>query len=172
MEIYSEQVRTDGNLAQSAKYGETYSLIVKIMKAHILVGILAVLFFAMSAVTVFATYYGISPIIKVSPTITLSAGAPALVGTMVGGSFSITYPNGQPLALSKTTVTLRVCGTGGCVAVPAAITPSGGGHFTYSFTAPSSVSGTVTITLPAGSLTDVYGTSFPATDLVLGTYTT
>jgi len=137
------------------------------MKSYSLLGALAILFLAISVVTVFAAFYPPQPILIIPP------GAAALVGNEVAGSFTITYPNGRPLILTETTVTLRVCGsTGGCVLVSATLTPTGTGTYTYSFTAPSGVSGAVTITLPAGSFTDSYGTSFPGADTVIGTYST
>lgn len=137
------------------------------MKSYSLLGTFAILLISMSIVTVFAAFYPPAPIV------TVPSGAPALVGSQVSGTFTITYPNGQPLTLIQTAVNLRVCGsTGGCVSVTATLTPTGNGGYTYSFTAPTSVSGAVTVTLPAGTFTDSYGNSYPGADMVLGTYTT
>lgn len=98
-----------------------------------------------------------------------AANAPVLhVCSLSGdptGVLTVTYPNGRPVSLAQETVTLRVCGTAqGCVTVEAILIQTGPGAYSYSFTVPSAFNGAVTVTLPAGSLTDSYGTSFPSSD--------
>jgi hypothetical protein len=122
----------------------------------------------MSVGAVFAQYApspGISPV-----------GSVASVGNTVTGSVTATYPDGTHVVLSSvyTTVMLRVCGTtGGCVLVQATFTPTATiGTYTFSFQHPSSVTGKVTVILPAGSLKDSFGNPLPAKDTIIGTYTT
>jgi hypothetical protein len=113
--------------------------------------------------TVSVSGNGYHPEINVEPGICKLSGDPTYTG-----SFTVTYPNGQPVSLGQQTVTLRVCGTAqGCITVQAELTPTGLGTYDYTFTVPSGLSGSVTVTLPTGSLTDSYGTSFPNTDTSL-----
>jgi hypothetical protein len=84
---------------------------------------------------------------------------------------TISYPNGLPVtSLSQGVVEVQVCGAGGCQMVPATITSLGNGKFTFSFTEPPGISGKVTVTLLARSLSDAYGTSFPASNTPIGSY--
>jgi hypothetical protein len=52
------------------------------------------------------------------------------------------------------------------------LTQTGLGTYSYSFTIPTGITGTVSIILPAGSLTDIHGTGFPSVDTLIGTFTT
>jgi hypothetical protein len=56
--------------------------------------------------------------------------------------------------------------------VTATLTQTGPGTYSYSFTIPAGITGTVTIILPAGSLTDIHGRAFPSVNTVIGTFTT
>jgi hypothetical protein len=114
--------------------------------------------------SVYATGYAVG-----TPTIGV-VGAPALVGTRFGGVLSLTYPNGAPVDLIVTQVELRLCSGSTCVTVLATLSRTGPGTYAYSFTIPS-LTGTVIIFLPAGSLTDQYGRPFPSVDTQIGTYT-
>ncbi len=97
--------------------------------------------------------------------ISVSAGGGVTVGV------GLTYPNGKPATLTGITTTLTVCGTGGCQTVTATITSSGNGQYSFSYTQPSGISGACTVTVPAGSLTDTNGNSFPAVNTEIGSYT-
>ena len=136
--------------------------------------LLAALFLTMSIASVTAGGYGPQfPIVHHGPpTVLTVTGAPALSSNKVTGLLSFTYPNGQRVTLTSTSVTLRLCGTGGCTTVLATLTSTGPGTYSYSFTLPSTVTGSVSIVLPAGSLTDSYGTPFPSSDMVIGTFST
>lgn len=129
---------------------------------HLLVT-LVVLLFAVPIGSVFAAGYAVArPIIG-------TAGAPALTGNNFSGALTLTYPNGAPITLTVSTVTLRLCSGSTCVTVVATITKTATGTYAYSFTIPS-LTGAVTIFLPAGSLTDEYGNAFPSVDTQIGTY--
>jgi hypothetical protein len=91
--------------------------------------------------------------------------------TQATGIVGLTYPNGVTAALSLSTVRLDLCATAGCTTVTATLTQTGPGAYTYSFPIPLGLSGTVTVILPAGSLTDTYGTGFPAVNTSIGTFT-
>jgi hypothetical protein len=136
--------------------------------------VLALLFLTAGISSVAASGYSPGP-----PTIHC-APYPACLGTFSGtangiqatGALGITYPDGTNAAISESTVTLRVCGTSGCTPVLATLTPTGAGGYRYSFNIPHGITGPLTIILPAGSLSDVHGTSFPNVNTVIGTFTT
>ena len=116
--------------------------------------------------------------IKPAPSVIGNAGAPALSGNLctsnatLAGGFSVTYPNGNPVTVKQTNLELRLWwSTGGVTLVPAVLTSTGSGAYTFTFTLPSVAIGLVKILLPAGSLTDSFGTMFPNADVVIGTYT-
>ena len=105
---------------------------------------------------------------------------PACLGTVSGavngvqatGALGITYPDGTSAAISESAVTLRICGTSGCTTALATLTHTGPGEYRYSFNIPHGITGPVTIILPAGSLSDLHGTSFPNANTLIGTFTT
>ena len=114
----------------------------------------------------------IKPLIIHTGTPVLSPpGAPALVGVLMTGLLSLTYPDGRPVTLLTTTTTLRLCTSSGCVNVPATLTSTGPGTFSYSFNLPTSLTGAVTVILPAGSLMDSYNNQFPAAPTMIGKFT-
>lgn len=91
-------------------------------------------------------------------------------GGVESGGLTIMYPNGYPVTVPQTQMALRVCGTaGGCVLVQAPLTMTAPGTYSYSLTLPSTISGTVQVIIPAGSLTDSYGTAIPNADVIIGT---
>jgi len=138
------------------------------------VALLVALFLTSTIASVAGAGYGPGATIIIhtgTPTVTPIPGAPALVGTLLTGLLRLTYANGHPVLLTTTTTTLRLCGTGGCVNVPATIISTGLGSYSYSFNIPSAITGNVQIILPAGSLTDSYGNRFPAVNTVIGTFT-
>lgn len=98
------------------------------------------------------------------------SGAPSLVGTQETGVVSFAFPDGVAVSVSQSSVKLELCTASGCTTVPATITRTTSGY-DYSFTIPSTVSGSVDVILPAGSLTDQYGAPFPNVDTVIGTFT-
>ena len=134
--------------------------------------VLVVLLLTMTVASVAGSGYGAgSPGVLPSPhPPTLSEGASSLVGTALTGTLTLAYPSGVPVTIKQTSVTLDLCNAAGCTTVTATIshTPSG---YAYSFNVPPTMTGTVDIILPAGSLTDQYGISFPSVNTVVGTYT-
>lgn len=126
----------------------------------------AIILIALSAVPVFAPGYAPNPIVS-------SEGAPALSGNQMSGVLVLKYyslQNQVPLVLQNDKVTLRLCGTGGCVNVVADLSQTGPGTYAYTFTPQSPPTGAVTITLPAGGLIDDYGRPFPSVDTQVGAY--
>ena len=97
-------------------------------------------------------------------------GAPSLVGTQETGIVSFAFPDGLAVSVKQSSVKLELCTASGCTAVAATLTQTAAGY-DYSFTIPSTVSGSVDVILPAGSLTDQYGAPFPSVDTVIGTFT-
>jgi len=88
---------------------------------------------------------------------------------LISGAISIVYGDGSPAVLSTNQVTLTLCAAS-CVSVPATLKQTGTGRYTYTFTPPP-LTGTITVFLPAQSLTDVWGRIFPSIDTQIGTYT-
>jgi hypothetical protein len=132
---------------------------------------LVFLFMASLIGTVSAAGYSGAIIIGVNPHITFSVGTPGLSGGAVTGGFTLTYPDGSPVSLGVNTMTVEVCGGTGCVTVQATLTP-GSTPGTYSFSFPSGTNfptGSVTLTVLAGSMIDSYGHSFPSVNTVIGT---
>ena len=97
-------------------------------------------------------------------------GAPSLVGTQESGLLTFAFPDGVAVTVKQSAVKLHLCTASGCAIVPATLTPTASGY-SYSFTIPSTVSGSVDVILPAGSLTDQYGAPFPNVDTIIGTFT-
>lgn len=138
-------------------------------------GILSILLLTVSLSAVFSVFVAgydpggdprnhSTPIIKV--------GAPAInatLGNATIGVFNLLYPDGVPVVLNNVQVTLRLC-TSTCTLVLATLTETAPGIITYSLPAVPSLTGAVTIILPAGSMTDNYGRSFPSVDTVIGSY--
>ena len=94
---------------------------------------------------------------------------PALASpNLISGAISIVYGDGSPMVLSTSQVTLTLCAAS-CVSVPATLKQTGPGRYTYTFTPPS-LTGTITVYLPAQSLADEWGRIFPSIDTQIGTY--
>jgi hypothetical protein len=130
----------------------------KIKAAHML----AFVFLAALIVSVSATGYSSGIIIgnQGGPTISFTpSGSGAGAGGTITGGFSLTYPDGKPVTLATNPITIEACGTGGCVSIQVTVTPGPNpGQYTFTFTAGSDFpTGTVTLTIPAGSLTDSSG---------------
>lgn len=143
------------------------------MKPIGLLTVLVMLLLVTTTVSVAASGYPPDPGIKPpspTPGVTGPPGAPALSGSQMSGLLSVTYPNGHPVTLTQTMVTLQLCVAGACTSVTATLSQTVSGTYSYSFTVPSTVSGAVSIVVTAGSLTDEYGTSFPSVNTVVGTF--
>jgi len=141
------------------------------MRPTLPIALLVALFLTSTITSAAAVGYKATIIIHTgTPTVTPVPGAPALTGTLLTGLLSFTYPNGKPVTLLTTTTTLQLCNSG-CVDVPATITSTGPGSYSYSFNIPPTVTGAVTIMLPAGSLSDSYGNRFPTVPTVIGKFT-
>jgi len=140
------------------------------MKTSYLTLVSIIVLVALSAGPVFAQLYSPQPIVSSNGA---PAFSPALGANKMGGVLVVKYisiENQVPLVLQNTQVTLQLCGTGGCTNVLADLTNTGPGTYTYSFSVPSSPTGSVTITLPALSLTDDYGQPFPSAPIQIGSY--
>jgi len=102
-----------------------------------------------------------------------TTGSPALgAPSLYSGVISVLYADGTPVVLESNTVTLLLC-SGGCdgvATVTATLRQTSPGTYTYSFTPPSSVTGTVTIYVKAYALADDNGKIFPQVDTTIGTY--
>jgi hypothetical protein len=99
-----------------------------------------------------------------------TTGVPALGAPgLFSGAITVLYADGTPVFLSTNTVNLNLCGTS-CVNVQATMKQTAPGTYTYTFTPPTSVNGTVTIYIRAGSLADDNGKIFPSVDTSIGTY--
>jgi hypothetical protein len=99
-----------------------------------------------------------------------TTGAPALAApSLFSGAISVLYADGTPVVLQTNQVTLNVCNTS-CVTITATLKQTAPGAYTYSFTPPTSLTGTVTIYVKAYGLADDNGRIFPSVDTQIGTY--
>ena len=121
-----------------------------------------------------------------------TTGAPALASpSLFSGALSVLYADGTPVVLEANQVTLNLCTAGNstttptnptttyyyirnnatsCVTVTATLRQTSPGSYTYSFTPPASLTGTVTIYIKANGLADDNGLMFPSVDTSIGTY--
>ena len=134
------------------------------MKAVRVFPLLVMIAFAASLGSVYANGYQVGlPILG-------TTGTPALASpSLFSGAITVLYADGTPVFLSTNQVTLSLCGNP-CVSVDATLKQTAPGTYTYTFTPPTSVSGTVTIYVTAGSLADDNGKIFPSTNEQIGTY--
>lgn len=137
--------------------------------ARLSVALVAVLF-ALSLTSVFAQYSP-TPVIKAPVPILGATGSPALVGNQFSDVFNVLYADGQHVTLASNYVVMKVCAST-CVELNVPITQTAPGTYSYTFTPPSSVNGTVTIFIIAGGLADDYGKIFPPVDTQIGAYST
>jgi hypothetical protein len=99
-----------------------------------------------------------------------TTGAPALASpSLFSGAINVIYADGTPVVLSTNKVILNVCNTS-CATLTATLTQTAPGSYTYSFTPPTSLTGTVTIYVKAYGLADDNGRMFPSVDTSIGTY--
>ncbi len=134
------------------------------MQAIRALALVSVIVFALPVASVFAAGYQISvPILGTS-------GAPALASpSLFSGVLTVLYADGAPVVLSSNRVTMSICGTA-CVNVEASLKQTSPGSYAYTFTPPTSITGTVTIYIRAGTLADDNGRVFPSVDTQVGTY--
>jgi hypothetical protein len=101
-----------------------------------------------------------------------TTGVPALAApSLFSGAISVLYADGTPVVLATNVVTLNLCATT-CQTVTATLKQTAPGTYTYTFTPPTSVTGTVTIYIQSGTLADDNGKIFPSVDTQIGTYAT
>jgi len=118
-----------------------------------------------------------------------TTGAPALAApSLFSGALSVLYADGTPVVLQTNQVTFNLCTASNststvptnptptynnatsCVTVRATLKQTSPGSYTYSFTPPTSLTGTVTIYIKANALADDNGRIFPSVDTSIGTY--
>jgi hypothetical protein len=99
-----------------------------------------------------------------------TTGVPALAApSLFSGAISVLYADGTPVVLQSNQVTMSLCATT-CQAVTATLKQTAPGTYTYTFTPPTTLSGTITIYITSGSLADDNGKIFPSVDTQIGTY--
>lgn len=143
------------------------------MRGFRVLPVLAVLLVATTFASVFASGYSVGvPLLG-------TTGAPALSGSQFTGIMTVLYADGKPVALASNSVTLYICSNSvtvlqstGCVTIRTTLEQTAPGTYAYSFTPPSSLTGTITIMVPAGALADENGKIFPAVGTQIGTYAT
>ena len=155
------------------------------MRAIPAASVLVVMIISLSVGSVFGAGYAVGvPILGTS-------GVPALAApSLFAGVITVLYADGSPVVLESNQVTLMLCGditnsttastpppmsteydnSTGCVGSPAALKQTSPGAYTYSFTPPSALAGTITIYVPSGGLADDNGRIFPSVDTSIGTY--
>jgi hypothetical protein len=135
------------------------------MKSLRLVAVTVVMFLALGMASVYANPDG-----NLGLPILGTTGAPALAApSLFSGAISVLYADGTPVVLQTNQVALNLCNTT-CVPVTATLTQTAPGTYTYSFTPPTSMTGTVTIYIKANGLADDNGRVFPSVDTSIGTY--
>src|SRR5208282_2850147 len=140
------------------------------MKTGRLMVALATILFALSISSVFANGYSVlTPIIGTSTAAAM--GAPPLDGgsPLVTGTVTLHYSDGAPVVLAYNIVTFELCTTSVCVTVQTTMKQVSSGTYEYSFQQPPSLTGAITITIPAYSLVEnTIGKQFPSVDTVIG----
>jgi len=156
------------------------------MKGLRVIAVTLVMFLALGVASVYANSSGEG---QVGLPILGTTGAPALAApSLFSGAISVLYADGTPVVLETNQVTLNLCTassnqtntnpqatyfTGnqtGCATVIAMLRQTSPGSYTYSFTPPASLTGTVTIYIQANGLADDNGRVFPSVDTSIGTY--
>jgi hypothetical protein len=99
-----------------------------------------------------------------------TTGVPALgAPSLFSGAISVLYADGTPVVLSTNQVPMNLCAKT-CQTITATLKQTAPGTYTYTFTPPTSLNGTVTIYITSGSLADDNGKIFPSVDTQIGTY--
>jgi hypothetical protein len=134
------------------------------MKAVHVLPLLVMITLAASLVSVYGNGYTVGlPILG-------TTGTPALASpSLFSGAITVLYADGTPVVLSTNHVTLNLCATT-CQTVRSTLKQTAPGTYTYTFTPPTSITGTVTIYIQSGSLADDNGKIFPSVDTSIGTY--
>ena len=106
-----------------------------------------------------------------------TVGAPALAApSLFSGAISVLYADGTSVVLESTqNIPLRLCPGSTvqgptCTSVMATLKETSAGVYTYSFTPPTILTGTITIYVPANALADDNGRVFPAVSTAIGSY--
>jgi hypothetical protein len=128
-------------------------------------GLLALLLLLLPFASVYAQGYQIN-----EPRLGTS-GAPALSGTQFSGIITVLYSDGSPVYLGSNVVKLNLCSLS-CVTISTTLKQTAPGTYAYSFTPPSSLTGTIIISVSAGGLADDNGKIFPSVDTQIGAYAT
>ena len=104
---------------------------------------------------------------------------------LFSGAIGVLYADGTPVVLDSNRVVLDLCGSfnynytrttttnssnSSCTTVSASLNQTAPGIYTYSFTLPSSLTGTITIYVKAYALADDNGRIFPQIDTSIGAY--
>lgn len=135
------------------------------MKGIRVAAVALVMFLALGVASVYANPDG-----NLGLPILGTTGAPALAApSLFSGAISVLYADGTPVVLETNQITLNVC-TSSCMPVTASLKQTAPGTYTYSFTPPTSLAGTVTIYIKAYGLADDNGRIFPSVDTSIGTY--
>jgi hypothetical protein len=135
------------------------------MKSLRVVAVTLVMFLALGVASVYANPDG-----NLGLPILGTTGAPALAAPSIfSGAISVLYADGTPVVLQTNQITLNLCNTS-CQTVTASLKQTAPGTYTYSFTPPTSMTGTVTIYIQANGLADDNGRVFPSVDTSIGTY--
>lgn len=119
----------------------------------------------------FASVYASGGYSPTQPLLGTTGGAPALTGAAYTGVLTVLYADGSPVVLESDKVTLQLCASS-CISQEVTLKQTAPGTYAYSFTPPSSLTGTITITVDAGSLADDNGRIFPSVNTQVGTYAT
>jgi hypothetical protein len=135
------------------------------MKSLRVVAVTLVMFLALGIASVYANPDG-----NLGLPILGTTGAPALAApSLFSGAISVLYADGTPVVLQTNSITLNLCNTS-CQLVTASLKQTAPGTYTYSFTPPTSMTGTVTIYIQSNGLADDNGRVFPSVDTSIGTY--
>jgi hypothetical protein len=135
------------------------------MKGLRVVAVTLVMFLALGVASVYANPDG-----NLGLPILGTTGAPALAAPSIfSGAISVLYADGTPVVLQTNEITLNLCNSS-CQTVTASLKQTAPGTYTYSFTPPTSMTGTVTIYIKANVLADDNGRVFPSVDTSIGTY--
>jgi hypothetical protein len=136
-----------------------------------LLAALAVTLFTMSIVSVFGAGYQVSvPIVGIAGPAAIGAPPPNGAPPLVSGTVTLQYADGSPVTLTQSSVTLELCSSSSCASVDSTFKQINPGIYSYSYSLPTTISGPITITIPAYGLADDNGKQFPSVDTVIGSF--
>jgi len=137
------------------------------MKGLRMVAVTFVMFLALGV----ASVYGVTGEANLGLPILGTTGAPALgAPSLYTGVITVLYASGTPVVLESNIVTMDLCSSSACSRVTATLRQTAPGTYAYSFTPPTSLTGTVTIYISAYALADDNGKIFPQVDTSIGSY--